>query len=121
MRGNIVGGDCPEAQELLEDLICDARKVALSTNPNTHLARFDRGVFERCNRLHHVNYVLRVPFREVRTLLPGIPPLDQATSQEQALRMNVLMEAGKADGKPFIIAFDLDLPRFRVPFDSHKR
>lgn len=35
--------------------------------------------------------------------------------------MNVLMEAGKADGKPFIIAFDLELPRFRVPFDIHKR
>lgn len=48
-----------------------------------------------------------VLFREVWTLLPGIPPLDPATSQEQALRMNVLMEAGKANGKPFIMAFDL--------------
>ncbi|MET3368422.1 UNVERIFIED_CONTAM: hypothetical protein ABIE34_001662 [Jeotgalibacillus campisalis] len=51
--------------------------LALSTKPDTELGRFDRGVFERCNRLHHVNYMLMVPFREVRTLLPGIPPLDQ--------------------------------------------
>jgi hypothetical protein len=48
-----------------------------------------------------------VLFRELWTLLPGIPKQDTDSSKEQALRMNVLMEADKAEGQPFIVALDL--------------
>lgn len=48
-----------------------------------------------------------VLFRELWTLLPGIAPQDPETSQEQAVHMNVLMEADKAHGPPFFMAFDL--------------
>ncbi|BCW45105.1 hypothetical protein StoSoilB5_22890 [Arthrobacter sp. StoSoilB5] len=37
-----------------------------------------------------------VLFRELWTLLPGMPPQRPAASQEQTLRMNVLAEAGKS-------------------------
>lgn len=36
--------------KLLDDLIDDARKVSLSTNPDTELGRFDCGVFWKNSR-----------------------------------------------------------------------
>lgn len=50
-----------------------------------------------------------VLFRELWSLLPGIPAQDNHSREERFIRMNVLMEAAKADGGPFAVVFDTDL------------
>lgn len=47
-----------------------------------------------------------VLFRELWSLLPGVPPQDSHSRQEQGMRMNVILEVDKAEGGPFVIAFD---------------
>ncbi|MCP2046508.1 UNVERIFIED_ORG: hypothetical protein J3D58_000580 [Paenarthrobacter nicotinovorans] len=84
-------------------------------SPGALLPRIVDSIYpERIDPLHNeiesetrVILMALVLFRELWTLLPGIPPQSPAASQEKALRMNVLAEARKANGKPFVIAFDL--------------